>query len=248
MNSLNTAGLHPAVSRKVTPLFEELLREQGKNIHSLQVTGSAVLPDYDPQLSDVNSLVLLHTMDLGTLEYLAPLGKKYGKHRIAAPLIMTPDYIRQSLDSFPVEFLDFKLIHATVYGEDLLRDLQIGLGDLRVQCEREVKSKLIHLRQGFLSAGGQKKHLAETLVRSITGSMALFRAIITLSGGQAPMPRADVIRMLAASTKLDSGIFEKLLLLKSGRIRPSDSELQQLFEGYHQALEKVGTFINDKRV
>jgi hypothetical protein len=248
MNRLNTTGLDPVVAKKIAPLFEDLLREQGKHVNSIHITGSAVLSDYDPRISDVNSLVLLHTMDLALLEYIAPLGNKYGKHRIAAPFIMTPDYITQSLDSFPIEFLDYKLIHRTVFGEDVLQNLQIDRRDLRVQCEREIKSKLIHLRQGFLSSGGQKKHLAQTLIRSITGSMALFRAIITLNNREAPMPRAEVIKTLAAAAGADAGIFERLLQLKSGVLKPSDQELQKLFESYHQALEKVGTAINDHAV
>src|SRR5512140_469613 len=119
MNQPNLTGLLPTVAEKIGPLLHDLLAAHGKNLHSFHVVGSAVIPDYNEKLSDINSVVVLHSMDLRFITFLAPLGKKYGKKRIAAPLVMTPEYITSSLDAFPVEFLDFKLIHRTVFGDDL---------------------------------------------------------------------------------------------------------------------------------
>ena len=124
MNNLNVIGLNPAVAGRITPMVEDLLREHASNIHSFHLVGSAVIPDYNEKLSDINSVLVLKAMDLRVLAFLAPLGKKYGRKRIAAPLVMTPEYIESSLDAFPVEFLDFKHIHKTVYGHDLLQGLR----------------------------------------------------------------------------------------------------------------------------
>jgi hypothetical protein len=62
-------------------------------------------------------------MDLKFLKFLAPLGKKFGRKRIAAPLIMTPEYIDTSLDVFPIEFFNIQQLHLTVYGDDIWLDL-----------------------------------------------------------------------------------------------------------------------------
>jgi hypothetical protein len=245
MNNLNITGLNPAVAGKITPMVEDLLREHASNIHSFHLVGSAVIPDYNEKLSDINSVLVLKAMDLRVLAFLAPLGKKYGKKRIAAPLVMTPEYIESSLDAFPVEFLDFKHIHKTVYGHDLLQGLQISLPNLRLQCEREIKTKLIGLRQGYISSLGKKEDIAALLVRSFTGSMALFRAIISLLGKEPPIPRAEVITMLGAATGINTDIFEKLLMLKSKLLKPSEQELASFFERYYNTLEAMGKFIND---
>jgi len=244
MNNLDFTGLNPAVAEKLAPMLGDLLAGHVSNIHSLHVVGSAVIPDYNEKLSDINSVVVLHSMDLRFVSFLAPLGKKYGKKRIAAPLVMTPEYIRSSLDSFPVEFLDFKLIHKTVYGDDLLQGLELDGNNLRLQCEREVKTKLINARQGYISSLGKKEPLQAALVRSITGSMALFRAIIVLLGKEPPVPRAEVIKALGAATGLDTGIFHELLMLKAGLVRPAEHELHALFERYYLALESTGKIID----
>lgn len=245
MNNLNVTGLNPAVAGTITPMLEDLLGEHAANIHSFHLVGSAVIPDYNEKLSDINSVLVLKTMDLRVLVFLAPLGKRYGKKRIAAPLVMTPEYIETSLDAFPVEFLDFKLIHKTVYGHDLLQGLRITMPNLRLQCEREIKTKLIGLRQGYVSSLGKKEEIAAVLVRSFTGSMALFRAIITLLGKEPPIPRTDVITMLGAATGINTDIFESLLMLKTKLLKPSEQELASFFERYYKTLEAAGKIIDD---
>jgi hypothetical protein len=245
MNNINIIGLNPAVAGTITPMLEDLLGEHAANIHSFHLVGSAVIPDYNEKLSDINSVLVLKTMDLKVLVFLAPLGKKYGKKRIAAPLVMTPEYIETSLDAFPVEFLDFKLIHKTVYGHDLLQDLRITMPNLRLQCEREIKTKLIGLRQGYVSSLGRKEEIAAVLVRNFTGSMALFRAIITLLGKEPPIPRTDVITTLGSATGINTDIFENLLMLKLKLLKPSEQELASIFERYYKTLEAAGKIIDD---
>lgn len=245
MNNLNVSGLNSAIANTISPMVEDLLREHASNIHSFHIVGSAVAPDYDAKHSDINSIVVLKTMDLQLLTFLAPLGKKYGKKRIAAPLIMTPEYITGSLDVFPIEFHDFKLIHSTVYGQDILKDLLIDMPHLRLQCEREIKTKLIGLRQGYIASLGKKGAISTLLIQSFTGSMALFRAILELLGKEPAIPRTGVITMLGTATGIDIDIFKKLLALKTGHLNPSAQELSSLFELYYNALESVGKIIDD---
>lgn len=248
MTTLDLSGLNPAVAKKITPMIDDLLRAHESNLHSIHIVGSAAMEDYDEKLSDINSLVLLHNMDLEFITYLAPLGKKYGKKRIAAPLVMTPEYIGRSQNAFPIEFLDFKLIHKTLYGPDVLNDLQIAAPELRLQCEREIKTKLIRVRQGYISSLGKKNQLTASLVRSITGSMALFRAIITLLGEEPPIQRMDVIRAFVHAVRLQTDIFENLLKLKANLIKPGEHELRVFFAQYYRALESIEKIIDDLHV
>lgn len=245
MKTIDTAGLAPAVTEKFLPFAGEVLAAHEENIHSLHVVGSAVLPDYDEKLSDVNSVVVLRNMDLEFISFLAPLGKKYGKKRIAAPLVMTPEYIRRSQDAFPVEFLDFKLIHRTLYGEDVFKDLAIEKQPLRLQVEREIKVKLIGLRQGHISSLGKHEHLSSVLVKSFTGSLPLFRAILSLLGKEPPLGRMDAIAAFGRSSNIDVAVFEKMLSLKTGRIRLSGRDLPVLFDQYYHTLEAVEKVIDE---
>jgi len=248
MDTINLTELASSIAGKLAPMIREIIGHHEQNIHSIHIVGSAVMPDYNEKLSDINSIVVLHDMDLKFITFLAPLGKKYGGKRISAPLVMTPEYIDKSIEAFPVEFLDFKLLHKTVYGDDTLANVKIEKVPLRIQSEREIKIKLMSLRQGYLSSVGRKELLAAILVRSITGSVALFRAIIYLLGKEPPILRADVVKMFADVTGIEADIFQKLLMLKAKAIKPSEQELRDLFNRYYNALESIEKTIDNLHV
>jgi hypothetical protein len=245
MSGISLDKVNPAARKIINPFLDEVLDKYGQGIHSIHVTGTALTDDFDEKRSDVNSIIVLKKMDLKFLELLAPLGKKYGKKRVGAPLIMTPEYINTSLDVFPIEFLNFKLIHTTVYGEDVFENIEIERMDLRHQCERELKSKLIWLRQGYISSQGDKKILTEGFVRSITDYIPLFRGIIVLSGKEPPVLQSEVITALSDAVKIDTGIFAKVLKEKRDKAKLSIEELNTIFEEYYSATEKLGKIVDE---
>jgi hypothetical protein len=156
---------------------------------------------------------------------------------------MTPSYINESLDVFPMEFLELKLIHKTTYGSDLVKDLEIDPKLLRLQCEREVKTRLIGLWQGYLSSLGETDAIASLLSRSIKGCMPLFRAILFLMGKEPPFKKIDVINSLNGTTHIDKEVLIKALLLKEKRSK-ARGEVLALFESYYGNLEVVAGIVN----
>jgi hypothetical protein len=245
MPDLDLDKLKPGASERIQPFLEEILSKDKGKIHSIHITGSSITDDFNPKVSDVNSIFVLKEMDLKFLELLAPLGKKYGRHKVAAPLMMTPEYIRRSLDVFPIEFLNFKLIHATVLGEDILENITINRIDLRHQCERELKVKLIWLRQGYISSAGNRKLLTEGFVSSISGYIPLFRGIIVLLGKEPPIGQAEVIASLAEASGINTGVFVRVLREKHEKIKLTLEELNTIFEDYYTATEKLGKIVDE---
>lgn len=245
MITFNMEGIHPWVADRFSSFAEEVFRGYTDNLHSLYLVGSALTSDFEAKTSDINSVLVLKEMDLGFIERLAPLGAGYQKQKIAAPLIMTPAYIRSSLDVFPVEFLSYKLIHQTLYGADLFQNLAIQRDHLRLQCEREIKSKLLWLRQGYLASLGDKKRLTQRLAESITPYMPLFRAILLLLGQEPHHRWHDLAIALQESTSVETAIFEKMLLFKREKVSLSKDELTASFEQYYLATERVGKIIDE---
>ncbi|MDF1592543.1 MAG: hypothetical protein P1P89_13590 [Desulfobacterales bacterium] len=224
--------------------LEEVLAEYRHPLHSVYITGSLLTADFDPKLSDINSVFVLNRMDLQFLSVLAPLGKKYGKKGIAAPLIMTPDYIKRSLDVFPIEFLNLKQLHHKVLGEDIFQDIKIERTDLRYQCERELKVKLMGLRQAYIRSAGDRKVLSENIISSIPAYIPLCRAVIFLLGKAPPGSNEEVLAALQEMTKIDIGAFQRVLRHKKERSRLSLEELDALFRDYYHATEKLGEIID----
>ena len=237
-------GLKPDISARFNLFLNDVLEHHRGKIHSVYIVGSALTEDYDPKISDINSVLVLHEMDLEFLDRLAPLGKKYGKKHIAAPLIMTPGYIDKSIDVFPVEFLNIKLLHCTVFGNDIFKELAIPTSDLRRQCERELKVKLIGLRQGYISAAGEQKILAQGLVDSFAGYIPLFKAFLVLLGREAPQNNMEVLSVLEEVSGIQNDAFKQVWMYKRRKTKPSIDELHLVFKDYYRIIERLGDMID----
>jgi predicted nucleotidyltransferase len=248
MSDIKLGNLSPVVANKIKPFIEEILRVYSENIHSIHIVGSSITGDFHEKTSDINSIFVLKEMNLKFVELIAPFGKRYRKKGIAAPLIMTPGYIKRSLDVFPIEFLDFKLIHETVFGEDILKDIEIDISDLRRQCEREIKTKLIVLRQGYISSQGDKKIIAENIVSRIAGYIPLFRSIIYLMGKKPPVRKYEVLTDLSAHTGVNIDILKKILDMKRGTLKLAKNEIDSIFEEYYRTTEEISNLIDEHQI
>jgi hypothetical protein len=238
-------NLKDAIIERFKPFQDEILNRYKDNIHSITITGSAVTEEFMPGKSDVNSVFVLREMDVNFLELLATLGKKYRKKRIAAPLIMTPEYIMNSLDVFPLEFLNIKLLHKTILGEDLFRNLEINRSNLRLQCERELKVRLIGLRQGYISCLGNSKMLMDMFIQSFSGYIPLFKGIILLLGKEPPVANPDVLTVLEEVSGINSSVFKTVLKQKKQKTKLMMEQLNTIFQDYYAAIEKLGDITDD---
>ena len=192
MTSLRTENLNPSLLDKISPFFEEILQNSAPRIHSLYLIGSVITEDYLEKVSDINSIIVLREIDFTFLDILAPLGKRYRRQGLAVPLIMDPVYIQRSVEVFPIEFLTFKLVHHTLQGEDLLAGLEINRQELKCQCDRELKGRIIWLQKHYVSSMGDKKALAANIVSHMGGYLPILRGILHLLGQEPPPGLAKV--------------------------------------------------------
>ena len=125
--------------------YQEIFRD---DLKSIILYGSGARGEYIPKKSDLNFLIVLTEAAMARLGEAFPLIRKWRKRRVNIPLFLTEEYINSSLDSFPVEFLNFREGHELVFGKDVLGGLAFDKKSIRLQCERELKVILIGLRQG----------------------------------------------------------------------------------------------------
>ena len=245
MNDLN---MKEEAADKFKPFLDVVLNNYKDKLHSIHIAGSALTEGFNTGTSDINSIFVLNKMDLKFLEDFAPLGKKFGKKKISSPLIMTQEYIFSSLDVFPVEFLTIKALHKTVFGEDIFSDLEIERADLRRQCERELKVRLIGLRQGYLSSTGNRKLLSDLFISSFSGYIPLFRGIIVLFEKPAPRENEEVLSTLQEVSGVNTGVFRTVLKARKDKTKLSIEVLNSIFEDYYKAIEKLGNITDEIKI
>lgn len=216
----------------------------GRELEAIILYGSAARGEYVPGKSDINFLVLLTAAGMAKLREGVEITAKWRPAGVAAPLALTRDYIQASLDSFPIEFLDMKLHHRVVFGHDALADLEISPQNLRLQLERELKGKLLHLRQGLLETGNDREALRDLLLRTIPAFAARFEALLFLKGEALPNTRREIFQKVVGLAGLEGGFVERLFQLQGKDSRLYREELWKIMEDYIAQIEKLATYID----
>ncbi|MCG3157057.1 MAG: hypothetical protein DKINENOH_03688 [bacterium] len=216
----------------------------GAEVEAIILYGSAARGEYAADKSDINLLVVLTPAGLARLRQAIPLTAKWQKHAVVTPLVLTRDFLQASRDSFPIEFLSMQCHHRVLFGEDVLHALEIAPAHLRLQLEREIKGKLVHLWKGLLGKGQDRAALLELLLVSINDFYALFEAFLFLKGEPIPATRQESFRKVAAAANLDPGFIAPLFRLQTGSARPYREELWQITEDYIAQIAKLTDYID----
>ncbi len=164
--------------------FVEGVRERaGDSLRSVVAYGSALGPQFRPGVSDYNFLIVADPVDLALLERFAALAGKWRRRRISAPLVVRPVFIARALDSWPLEFLSMTARYRVLHGDDPLAGLSFQTEHVRLQCEREIRSKLLLVRRAYIESEGAPKRLKQILDRGWPSLLAIFRGLLFLKGG-----------------------------------------------------------------
>ncbi len=224
---------NPALNRFV----EDLKTAVASRLISVVLYGSAARGDYTSGTSDFNVLVVVDELEPGTLERLTDPIRRWLRSGHPPPRILSPSLIAESSDVFPIEFLDLKASRVVLFGADPFSHLQVGTAYLRLQCERELREKLMRLREAYIDVHAHRKRLRQLLTQSYTTFVAVFRGCLRLVGEEPPQHNAEVVATFCARADLDRSPFEKVARLKSGQ--PVDVDLKTLFARYHEELTKA---------
>jgi predicted nucleotidyltransferase len=231
-----------AVLEKIAREADEVLQDR---LLSLYLYGSAVTGEYLPGRSDLNLLFLLRRVEVETLEELQKPLRRWRKQGVGFSLILDPEDLARSLDSFPLEFLEIKIAHRLLSGEDQVSGLVIDPGALRLQCEREIKGKLIQLQRGYLELGADRAG-RETLFReSIKAVVIVMRAMLWQEGVEPlPLPSGEVIAGIEAKLGQRLPHCRQALAFRAGRPRLAPPEARALFGGYLAEVKELSGWID----
>ncbi len=82
------------------------------------------------------------------------------------------------------------------------------------------------------------------LSSSVAALAPVFRALLYISGIEAPRKRADLIRELCQSFQLDSPLFDQLLQIARKEKKVSETEAKHLFDKYVEEIDKLTQMVD----
>ena len=211
----------------------------GESLRSIALYGSAARGEFVPGQSDLNFLVVVEDDGLrflhGTHAYL----DSWSKRGIATPLVLTPAYISTALDTFPLEFLDMQLSNVAVHGENPLTDLVVDRKHLRLQCERELRGKLLHLRQGYMETRGSRDALHALIAQSVPAFAAIFRGLLSLKGISGEASTDELIKQMGVEYQIDVALFKDLWKVKRKVDSFATAELSDFIKRFRVAVREL---------
>jgi predicted nucleotidyltransferase len=218
-------------------LVEDLKEAMGDRLRSIVLYGSAARGDFQKATSDFNLLVVLDDLEPSTLDDLSPVITGWVRKKQPFPRFFTPELINDSTDVFPIEFLEIRTHHVNLFGPDPVEGIVVQTDRLRLWCERELREKMMRLREGYMDSNGKSRVVKRLLIESYSIFLAIFRGCLHLLGGEIPAHNEEVVQAFCARAELDHAPFETVLRLRGGEKMEVDAVA--LFSRYYVELTKA---------
>lgn len=152
------------------------------------------------------------------------------------PRLFSPQLLRDAVDVYPIELLDISRHHRVLVGADPLADIAVDRVALRIQCERELREKMMRLREGYVEASGRSAQLRGLLAVSYAPFVQVLRACLYLLAGEVVRHDHDVVVALCARLDIDAAAFDAPERMARG---DADFDAELAFDRYYRALSQV---------
>jgi hypothetical protein len=225
--------------RRITPerivgaAGAELAAAFGPALRTVVLYGSAGHPEFRPERSDVNFAAVAEPLTFAHLQRVAQWYARWRGERVAAPLLLAPSDLTRSLDVFPLEMLDMQARHRTLAGDELFTGLTVGRENVRLECEREVKGKLVRLRALYLELAGSTTEIRELMLDSRKTFLHVMRGLLFLRG----MPWEP--REGAAVAAFARAFGRAMPVLETLATRRDPGQIEQRFGEYLAEIEAL---------
>ena len=221
------------LSRFVDQFTDQWLVDAG----GLFLFGSAARGDFIAGRSNINLLILGPSVSLDLLQRAGKLHQEWGKHQFIAPLLMTEDDLGRSGRLFPLEYLQMTQYHVVLAGQNPFVEFQVNRDRLAWQCEQELMSNVLRLRQRFIEGAGRIEAIQALLILSITAVLPCIRGLLHVIDQPSQKNDLEILEHLPDTLQFDSTVFLEILQIKRGMSSPGKYEWPKTYSRYLQNLE-----------
>jgi hypothetical protein len=162
---------------------------------------------------------------------------------LATPLLLGTHELGRALDAFPLEFGAIVADHVLVAGLDPFAGLSISVHDLRRACEVQVRSHLLHLREGFIESRGRSDQIGNLIAASAAPLASLLMSVARLQGAAVATTDATAAAALVERVaSLPAGSLSAIVAL--GSHPPPSDRARRLFPDYLATIERLAHYVD----
>lgn len=180
-------------------------------------------------------IVVVSELAPESLALLAPPVRWWRERGQPMPRLFSRAFMAASADVFPRELLDIARHRRVLHGGDPFADVAVDASHLRLQCERELREKMMRLCEGYAEAVPRRRALERLLVISYVDFAEVFRGCLYLHGEEPPARGAEVVTRFCAQAGIDPEPFRAIERLARG----DRQDPVALFARYHAALSRA---------
>lgn len=195
---------------------------------------------YQDLMNKYFAVIILDEDPPGWLRLLSPVAKYIQKQKLNLPLIINKRFIEYSLDSYPLEFINISSSPSVnlLLKENLLEKLKFEPADVRLQMEREFKSKWLLTRQVLLEGKLNSRNLRDTMHLSISSLIPALKGFFFLANHPYPQNLQELFVQAGLISKID--INAMAIWLKQNSLELHDAE--RYLTILYQLMELMETF------
>jgi hypothetical protein len=211
----------------------------GERLHAFVAYGQ-------PGATPAPGLALVRSINADDLDRCASHAAAWHRAGCATPLLLTRDEFAGSLDAFPIEYGEILDTHHVLYGPDPFTGLTIRTEDLRRECETQVKSHLLHLRENYIECRGRQSEVGALVSEGAPAFALILRRLARLDGFTATT-NADLATYASQRPGLDPRTVGSVLALSSSDHHAAGVDAIRLYPAYLAAVEQLWRFIDSWR-
>jgi hypothetical protein len=215
--------------KKVDDAVRRIVDACGDRLLGVALYGEAASADYQPGRSPLSLVLLVREVSPETLGLLRPIAVRLRRRRIPTPLVVDTDYLEHARDVFPLELLELRNRHAPLSGDvSALARIAIDSASLRREIEAELRGKMLHLWEDYLTARTLRR-LRANVLESVPYFLHILRGMLELKRALRAENSADVVARVEQAYAVTLPMLGRLERLYREDGRPARTEVEAVF-------------------
>lgn len=223
---------HAAIAELVKGLDGAL----GKGLRAVVLYGPAARGEVANGATELHILVVLSDLELSSLAKAGEPLARWVKRGLPVPRLFSPTTLGEAADVFPIELGDIAERHVLLHGDDPLPSMPaLDREHLRLQCERELREKMMRLEEAYALARARGEDLRKLVATSFPAFAMIFRGCLRLHGDPVPEGGLAAAEAFCRKAGIDAEPFRAAARARQEKGALADAD----FAKYHGALERA---------